>query len=261
MTHDGLVNNLYSDKIDLINEHISKSKFPLTFKILQNFNAKFFALNQSLELLNKIDTFYVSQGLTRIMIEHFIVSFFIWTKCRTENTDNCANNYHYYYMIFEKFKQTNYNSKLDGTYDKSKTALQNLMPKYPLTNGKIDEAGIQEVNSKSNEFDIRRILKYLNEDLNEFDFYKDYKYLVHSACISYNNLSSYVHAGRDAEFQAFEKLTVEEKKEKIESNINFSRLFLREIKSWIFLLMILEDRSLLSIYQPVIDYLRNKIPD
>ncbi len=258
MTHEDLVNNLYSEKLDLINEHICKSRFPLTFKILQNFNAKFLEINQSLESLEKLNAFYVSQGLTRIMLEHFIVAFYIWTKCRIDNNDECAYNYHYHYMVFEKYKQTNYNSKLDKTYDKTKTPLENLLLKFPTHIGKIDENGIQELNMNSNKFDVRNILKFMQDDLDEFDFYKDHKDLIHTACINYNNLSSYVHGGRDAEYQTFEKLTEIEKQKIIANNINFSTLFLREIKSWMFLLIIIEDRSFVKIYQPVIDFLRSE---
>ena len=259
MTHEQLVDKAFLENIGLINSHIKTSRFPLTFTILLNFNSKFIGFEKAIGALKTIDTFYVNQGLTRLMLEHYLVSFYIWIMARINDNDQCAYDYQYYYLIFEKLKQSNYNSKLDKSYDSTRKPLDNFLNIFPQYQGKIDEDGLRDLNTRANKFDVRKILKFMQDELTYTDFYKDHEQLVHSACIAYNNLSSFVHGGRFADFQTFENLSLVNKLERIDENNLFSKFFLREIKSWIFLLLCIEDRKFLKVYQPVTDFLRNQI--
>ena len=152
MTHKQIVEKVFSENINLIYDHLKTSKFPLTFGILLNFNSKFIGLNKALKSLSTIDTYYANQCLTRILIEHYLVSFYIWTKARVNNDDSCAYDYHYHYLVFEKFKQSNYNSKLDKSYDNTKKPLENILLKFPHYKGKIDEDGFRDINTRANKF-------------------------------------------------------------------------------------------------------------
>ncbi len=167
MTHYDLTHKIYSENIIEINDKIKLSKFPITFKVLINFSLKINDILKCLKNAEENECFYSSQGLTRILYEHYLIAFYIWTKCRTNNNDECALDYHDYYPIFELIKQNNYNSKLDKSYDNTKTPLQNFLLKYPkIANSKVPftEESLLDINVRSNKFDIRKILKFMVEN-------------------------------------------------------------------------------------------------
>jgi hypothetical protein len=255
-----LVHKTYSENIEEINERISKSKYPITFKVLQSFALKIDDILKSLESLETNQSFYSSQGLTRILYEHYLVAYYVWTKCRVDNNDECATDYNQYYAIYEMIKQENYNSKLDKSYDPTKTPLQNFLVKVPEFDDPVDplnQENFIDINTRANKFDIRKILQYMTDDLDPNDHFKSLHVLVHDVCKKYNKISSYVHGGRMAELEAFENIPPVDKGKIMRDNVEFGRIFSHQMRDFIMMLLLAEDPSFIKTYQPIYDFVKN----
>lgn len=259
MTQYELVHKIYSENILEIDERIGKSKFPITFKVLKNFSLKIDDILKSLESIEINQGFYSSQGLTRILYEHYLVAYYIWTKCRVDNSDECAIDYYQYYAIYEMIKQQNYNSKLDKSYDATKTPLQNFLIKVPEFDDPVDplnQENFIDINTRANKFDIRKILQYMVDDLDPNEHFKSLHVLVHDICKKYNKTSSYVHGGRMAELEAFENTPVIDKAKLLKENVDFAKIFSYQMLDFMMMLLLSEDQTFIKVYQPVYDFVK-----
>jgi hypothetical protein len=258
MTQYELVHRVYSENTNEIDERIGKSKFPVTFQVLKLFSLKINDILKSLQSIEANQSFYSSQGLTRILYEHYLVAYFIWTKCRVDDNDECAIDYKQYYAIYEMIKQQNYNSKLDKSYDLTKTPLQNFLIKVPELDdpdNPLNQDNFTDINTRANKFDIRKILQYMQDSLDPNDYFKSLHVLVHDVCKKYNKTSSYVHGGRMAELEAFENTPPIDKSKILNDNVEFAKIFSYQILDFIMMLLLLEDKSFIKTYQPIYDFI------
>lgn len=259
MTQYELVKDIYAKKTDLINSIIDKSKFPSSFKALLNFYYKSEDLKSALEVLEKEKSFYSSQALSRVLNEHFLVAFYIFTKTRLEENDDVAKDYLEYYPIFEMMKRDNYNSKLAKTYNPKKTPLENFLDAAPEFKGDIEQSDIPDLNKRANQFDVRNILKYIQSDIPHDDSFKSMEKFVLNDCQKYNETSTYVHAGRLAELQYFENIPQTDKDKVMKDNSKRGEICVTQTLSFVMLLAILTDKEFANIYRPVLDFIENSL--
>jgi hypothetical protein len=262
MTQFELVHKVYNENSKKIEELIQKSKFPKTHTALKNLYSIIHDIRKALEEIEKIQGFYASQGLSRILYEHFLVAYYIFTKCRIDKYDSCGSDYIDYYPIYEMMKRENYNSKLDKTYDAKKTPLQNFLiaaPEFDDLDDPITEADVLDTNKRANKFDIRNILKYMQDDLDPTDAFKSLHSLVHDVCRRYNTTSSYVHGGRLAQLQTFENTPVTDKSKVLRDNSAMAKIFCYQLLSLTILLIATEDEEGFRIYQPIYDFIQAKL--
>jgi hypothetical protein len=260
MTQKDLVNKTFHDNFDLIKERVDASKFPNTFKFLFRSDQKIELFSNVLRETVKQKNFYASQAITRIVLEHFIVAYYVWTKARIDESDECATEYYSFYGLQEQIKQENYNSKLDKSYDNTKSALQNVAAKDPEVFGDTTEADILDLNIRANKFDIRRILAFLTDELDVNDAFKSLHVIVLNFCKRYNYLSSYIHGGPTAEFQAFENMPKTDHEKITNDNAEYAETMNYQLKSLLMLLLVADDKKNIDIYQPVYDFLEKNAP-
>lgn len=259
MTQDELVNKTFYENIDTINEKIANSIYPITFKLLLRFDKKIELLSKILRETLSQENFYSSQAVTRILLEHFIIAYYVWTKARTGKSDECATEYYSFYGMQEQMKQENYNSKLDKSYDPKKTPLQNLVAKDPEVFGDITEADIHDLNSRANQFDIRIILSYLRDELDSNDAFKSLHTIVLDFCKRYNHLSSYIHGGPTAEYRTFENIPKTDHIKELNSNVEYSKMMNYQLKSLIILLLVEDNKDNFKLYQPIYDFIQKAL--
>lgn len=263
MTQFELVHKVYNDNLEKIEGLINKSKFPKTFQALKNIHLSINDLLKAIEKIETIHGFYASQGLSRILYEHFLVGYYIWTRCRIEKDDSCGVDYIDFYPIYEMMKRENYNSKLDKTFDKTKTPLQNFLitaPEFNDLEGPITESDVLDINRRANKFDIRNILKYMQDELPSNDKFKSLQTLVHDVCRRYNTISSYVHAGRLAQLQTFENTPLTDTEKILKDNTSMASIFCYQLLSFTILLIAIEDEEGFKIYKPIYDFTQSKLP-
>ncbi len=89
-----LAERVYNEHQSKIDDAIMNSKTtPRTLGILKQFSIVNDGFSKILESLQSIENFYSSQAISRITIEHFLIAYYILTKCRLENNDECAQDY------------------------------------------------------------------------------------------------------------------------------------------------------------------------
>lgn len=257
--HD-LVYKIYNENINLVNEIIGNSELTNTFKALKRFHFKVEELTSSLELIAENNLFYPSQCIARVLYEHFIVGYYIFTKCRVDKSDECATDYYEYYDLFELMKQTNYNSKLDNSFDPKISTLENFFAKAPMfRNQNISENDYQEINRRSNKFDIRKILRFIQEDLDKGDFYQQTEPFVFAICREYNRVSSYVHGRPTAELTAYDNIPNIDKTEAMRRYIKFGKIMSCQMLIFIMTLLLIEDERFAEKYIPLHEFMENDL--
>lgn len=260
MDQSELVYKVYNENIDKIEELINQSKYPKTFQALKNFYYKIDDIKKSLIEIEKINSFYTSQALSRILYEHFLVAYYIWTKCRIDKDDSCAIDYLEYYPLFELMKRDNYNAKLENRYDSKKSPLQNFLnsnPEFNDTLNPITEEDVIDINHRANKFDIRVILKYMQNDLDPNDKFKSLHVIIHDVCKRYNAISSYVHGGRLADLQTFENSPITDKLKITRENTQYADVFCYQLLSLVILLIASENEEGIKIYKPIYDFMNS----
>ncbi len=246
-----IAERVYNEHQIKIDDAIMNSKsYPLTLGILKQFSIVNDEFSKIIESLQSIEHFYSNQAIFRIAIEHFLIAYYIQTKCRLDNNDKCAQDYWEKYPVSEAFKQDNFNSRLDGSFDMSISDLENFYKKSPEFKDKYTTSQMQDLHVVASQFDIRKILKYL-ETLDRSDpFYKLIDFAM-QCCQKYNRLSSFVHGGPSSLLEAFFYSDDNRKKDLIRENIEEIYLFSRNIKMSIIFLLTLENPNFLPIFELV----------
>ena len=193
----------------IIKTDLNKTKFKYTSNALYKFYLKCKSIDNLCQLTDSNANHYPLFILIRCQIEHFIVTTYIFIQFRLTETDKTAKIYTEDYMLYEVIKRLNY-SKSNKINMSSKLAVlfQSLLDLL-RENGIFKQKDIEEVNRKGNQFDIKKISKFLDENLPlEFDNLikaeRIKQFLEH-----YNYLSSFVHGGPTADAFLDEKINPE----------------------------------------------------
>ncbi len=70
-----------------------------------------------------------------------------------------------------------------------------------------------------------------------------------------------MHGGRMAELETFENTFHIDKLKIINENVGFAEIFSHQILDFIMILIIIEDKSFIKTYQPIYDFIIDKVND
>lgn len=223
-----------------IRSSLGKSEFPNTSKALMNFYFKCMAIDESLHKLDFKSNIYPGIILLRSQIEHFIVVTYIWIQFRLKNDDEIATIYFNEYLQQEVIKRIRYSKS--NHISISSTISLNLQKLFDilLSSEIIKEKDIEFINRKANQFDIKRISKFLDEKLP-----LPYDNIIRAEQIksyleSYNYFSSFVHGGPSAEalLDDANKLKIQES---VESLLSWSTNIVGFIRIYIIYFLAMND--------------------
>lgn len=226
MNNDQIIKKYKEIEDGIIND-IENTTVPNTLKSLVRFSKKLDTIMDSLELIK--DQYYCSQILVRSLFEHFIVAHYIYIKWYLEKNDKTGSEYYREYMASEFLKQTSYNYQIDSIEAKANKTIS--LEDYRKIKGMEEstQVDINQLHMIGNQFDIRKIGKYL------MTVNIESKGLigVHKGILDfmrrYNKLSSWVHGGPHSEIISFENST-HEMKEICEENVRWAKSASRSIK-------------------------------
>ena len=222
----------FRDNESTLIKELENSEFQHTAKILLNYYKKSESIDNVIGSTNFEKDFYPCIILIRSQIEHFIVAAYIWIQFRITEKDDIGKIYHEEYLIYEVLKRLNYsksnNIPMSSKYSIAfKKILDILSEKKVLI-----QKDFEKLNIKANQFDIRKISKFFDENLP-----LEYDNIIRPERIKqfleyYNYFSSFVHGGPSADALINEENQtkfINEASEIIEwsSNIvGFQRLFI-----------------------------------
>ncbi|MBU2973454.1 hypothetical protein [Zobellia sp. B3R18] len=182
---------------------IKSSKYPLTFKSIYY---KIKAIDQLvLALESCIDNNYSSQVLTRALLEHYLIGYYIYVKNENIKTDAIGEEYYKNYTCSEFFKRKTYSIQIENirkgvTQKVNMDTIKELYPEFDF----MSQQDLQDVHSKSRQF---MDMKWMGQYLVENGGTKKSLEVLHVVMLEfldrYNILSSYIHGGPSAESNCF----------------------------------------------------------
>src|SRR5690606_11769972 len=108
--------------------------------------------------------FYSSQVLLRVLLEHYLVGYYMYFKTTSDKNDRIGDEYYDEYLKSEIIKRENYYFKLDTIKNNPKHEnIQGYLEKYGVFND-MKQKQIDIIHQKASQFDIKKIIKYLFEN-------------------------------------------------------------------------------------------------
>lgn len=205
-----------------IESHQNVSSFPNTIKVLLRMIDKIESIKYSLEILVELEELYSCHILLRSLIEHKIVSHYIWIKFDIDSSDECASSYYKEYLLSESIKQEGYKLKVEGIKNnvQNNNNFENLKLRVGYLNDK-EQRDLEEIHKKGNSFLIAKIANYLNNSIPEDHPLMPYnKKVIIDDLLHFNKFSSFVHGGPDSENHIFLDYN-NKKKEKDKRMMNY----------------------------------------
>ena len=217
---------------ELIDSELKSSEFKYTAKALESFYEKNESIHNAIISIDFAKEFYPCLILIRCQIEHFLVATYIWIQYRITNKDYVAKTYFNEYLIYEMLKRINYaKSNLIPSSSRIADIFSKLLD--ILTEKRIiKQKEIEKLNIKANQFDIRKISKFFDNNLP-----LEYDNIIKAKTIKkyleyYNYFSSFVHGGPSADAmysEEYKKTFISEAQDFIKKNatlIGFHRLYI-----------------------------------
>jgi hypothetical protein len=225
--------NQYEEKISI---DIEKVRFDQTSKALYRFIKKIMSVHNVIKSMNPLNDYYPIQILHRAIIEHFLVAYYISTKCHVDYSDKCGKDYFRSYFFSEYIKQKYYDLRVEGILKNE--AKNDSLENFNKTQKKIfSQADIMKFHTNASQFDIRKIVKYLLHNVPKLKFYEDRNTNIHKLLYQYNRVSSFVHGGGYADAIEFELSNVEKNKKLIVRTIYFTKTSLAFLIEDLFMIL------------------------
>jgi len=170
----------------------------------------------------KSDTsFYIQAILTRSLIEHLLVVYYVWSRYCESHSDEVAQRYYQDYFMGELIKRNNYSTSHKYEPISSFGKLFNkVICKLRETNI-LKDIDIEKYRQAWNEFDLNKISKYIRENKPDKSYNLILKERLPTLLEYYNYFSSYVHGGPTSDLSDSE-ISLEEKELIIEEFRNIS---------------------------------------
>lgn len=245
-----VINEIFRKTLNGIEERIENHSYPKSMMAL-------FAKVQQIEFikdsLNKSDgNFYSSQVLLRILLEHYLVAYYMYFKTISDKNDKIGQEFYNEYLKSEIIKRENYYKKLDEIKGELKHSdINGYLAKYGLFQS-MQQRDIDSVHQKSSQFDIKKIIKYLFEHNRVSNKERELHIMLFDFLEKYNKLSSYVHSGVSADAETFVKGNEKERSEKIVENKEWGTSIESGIKFYFLYLLNFNDKiatyELMKIY-------------
>jgi len=156
-----VINEIFQKTLNGIEKRIENHSYP---KSLMAIYAKVQQIEFIKESLNKSDgNFYSSQVLLRILLEHYLVAYYMYFKTLSDKNDKIGEEYYDEYLKSEIIKRENYYKKLDEIKGELKHSdINGYLEKYGLFES-MEQREIDSVHQRASQFGIRKIIKYLFE--------------------------------------------------------------------------------------------------
>jgi len=248
-----LTKGIFIKNFDEIKSLVEKSKYVNTAKALFRFAQK---IDRIATTMIKADDLYVARILLRSLLEHEIIAYYIWTKYIKDETDDCGTHYYVDYFVSEQLKREGYNLSVEGIekgIEKNQN-FENLKLKLPFLQ-EATQQDLEKVYRVANQFDIKRIAKYLNTEIPESDAFSDVnKKVILDALIKYNFLSSYIHGGATSEIEIFEHNKSDDIVKELKSAKNFGLIGARFIMEQLIMFLADEHQKYADLIKQIVSF-------
>ena len=236
-----IINEIFQENQNGIEKRIENHSYPKSVMALYS---KVLQIELIRESLNKSDgNFYSSQVLLRILLEHYLVGYYMYFKTISDKNDKIGEEYYDEYLKSEIIKRENYYLKLDKIKGEPKHEdINGYLKKYGLFDN-MEQRKIDIIHQKASQFGIRDIIRYLFEHKKVNEKEKALHNMLFDFLEKYNKLSSYVHGGVSAEAETFIKEDERKRFDKIEENKEWGTSIESGLKFYFLLILNINDQS------------------
>lgn len=200
-------------------------------------------INQS--ILSPELNYYNSQILLRVILEHYLVGYYVYLKIQNEGNDIVGEDFYDSYFKSEIIKRENYNLGLDKIKNPShEKDISDYLDTYEIF-GNITPFEVNAIHFKAKQFDIRKISNYLANNLGKEEYLKQLHSLTFDFLSKYNNLSSFIHGGILAEVKTFGDFeeTKAERAKILTENIEWGKIIETSLKFYFLTLLFKKDEE------------------
>lgn len=252
-----LTKDIFEKNIAKIITDRSTSKYHLCHKALFYCQLKIDCLLTSIEGIGKQNknNYYFIQVLTRVIIEHFIIGHYIWTRTRIEKNDECGTEYYNHYRLSELLKRENYDLGIEGIEKNIKkyATFENLQKRFAEYPDPFTQTDIDDIHRIGGQFEIKSIFNYVLNKIPEKDLFIEFHKSLAQFLRMYNKLSSFIHNGPSAEYETYHDEPIIDKYKTIEESISYAKIASRLLKEHIMMLFCEEKPEYFNILKPIIN--------
>jgi hypothetical protein len=202
-----LIGGFYSQLENLIKADTQYSRFPCTARALYYGIKKIDAQVSVLMESDAKHNYYVNNILFRTIIEHFLVTYYIGTRCRVERSDAAGEHYYgaykakefvkrmFKFFEIEQIRHQKESLKEPELFQRLNSALPDGMPM-------LTTSVRNDIYLFASQFDENRIIKYLLKEAST-DIFADVNVSLFALLNTYNVVCSNVHGGPSAELECY----------------------------------------------------------
>ncbi|MDO6519381.1 hypothetical protein [Zobellia uliginosa] len=211
-----IISEIFDSYLIDIEKRIENHSYPKSMLTIYSKVLQIELIKKSLD--NSDENFYSSQVLLRILLEHYLVGYYMYFKTTTDKNDRIGEEYYEEYLKSEIMKRENYYFKLDTIKGNPKHEnIQGYLEKYGVFED-MKQGEINTIHQRASQFGIGKIIKYLFDHEKATNEEKEMHSMLFDFLEKYNKLSSYVHGGVSAEAETFSKEDESKRQDKIQEN-------------------------------------------
>jgi hypothetical protein len=208
-----LISGLFADLEKNIKTDINRSMFRYSCNAVY-YGAKKIDLQLSILLKsNQDENYYVNNILFRTIFEHYLVAYFIATKCRIHFTDDTGREYYGAYGQKEYIKRVFKHYDIEALKDDrikptEQERIQRFNDEHQQILQPLTEKEKTYIYNTASQFGEDKIIKYLLHET-PWDDFKNTNKSLYALLNTYNVVSSNIHGGPGAELELFKNEDIE----------------------------------------------------
>ena len=225
-----------------ISADIQEMKFTNTFNCILHKCYEVDKIREAIEMCG--NNFYSSQILLRTLLEHYLVGYYVFIKCLTNEDDLVGEEYYKNYFISEFFKRETYHIQIENIKKNSseKINFETLKKAYPEFNS-MEQKDLDDIHRTAKQFsDMKSIGNYLINKTNKILLpIQNLNVSLLDFLERYIELSSYIHGGPSAEMFTYNNQNFQKQKDLIIENIDWGKSVSSSLKTFLLLLLAREN--------------------
>ncbi|RYE58358.1 MAG: hypothetical protein EOP48_03720 [Sphingobacteriales bacterium] len=237
-----------------LNTDVDLCRYPYTCNALHFFSKKIDSLTEA--ICTSFD-YYTTQVLYRVVVEHFLIAYYLATKARTTFSDKTGREYYIEYYNSEYLKRSYYKIHIEEKVKKQQAKIDSLKRFNEVNQTNFTQSDVDKLHNVASQFtDVRRIVSYFLHQLPQDDFFKHLNSSLHMMLDAYNLTSSYIHGGPAAYEETFFTLTHDEKERRMMQATNIAKMCSFAIKEQLIYLLSLNHAQYKYVSIPIQQFLK-----
>lgn len=237
-----------------LNSDVDNCRYPYTCNALYFFSKRIDSLTDAIS--SSFD-YYTTQVLYRVVVEHFLIAYYLATKARVTLSDKTGREFGMEYSHSEYLKRSYYKIHIEEKVKKQQAKIDSLKKFNDAHRTNFTQSDVDKLHQAASQFtDVRRIVSFFLHQMPEDDLFKHLNSSLHMMLDAYNLTSSYIHGGPGAHEETFFTLTTDEKNRRMMQATSIAKMCSFAIKEQLIYLLSLNHVQYRYVSIPIEQFLR-----